>query len=169
MRGGLISRRYKTKAAERLHHSTECPPCVLTSLGLAAFQAPPGSNDRRRRLYKRTSAARCVVHATLACAWGTHSLSSINDVSCRPPHTLLRSFLPPFCAFVKCNMQLKAISGAAAATAAHIGRGNERCCRRHGLASVAAPRPHEHRCRRRVLLAPLLWWLPPEASFCHGV
>ena len=33
-----MSRRYKTKAAERLYHSTECPPCVLTSLGLAAFQ-----------------------------------------------------------------------------------------------------------------------------------
>jgi hypothetical protein len=58
-----MSRRYKTKAAERLYH--------------------------------------CVVHATLACAWGTLSLSSFNDVSCRPPLTLMRGYLPPFCAFVK--------------------------------------------------------------------
>ena len=55
MRGGLISRRYKTEAAERLYHSTECPPCVLTSLGLAAFHVGA---------YKRTSAARRLVHAT---------------------------------------------------------------------------------------------------------
>jgi hypothetical protein len=56
--------------------------------------------------YKRTSAARCVVHATLACAWGTLSLSSSNDVSCRPSLTLMRGYLPPFFAFVKCAMQL---------------------------------------------------------------
>ena len=109
---GSIEPRYKTKAAERLYHSTDCPPtppCVLTpdfTWPRCLPSAPPSTGVGA---YKRTSAARCVVHATLACAWGTLSLSSFNDVSCRPPLTLLRSFLPPFCAFVKCNMQLKAI------------------------------------------------------------
>ena len=103
MRGGLISRRYKTKAAERLHHSTECPPCVLTSLGLAAFQV-----HLHRQAWAPTSE-----QALLAALFmpprlhlGTQSLSSCNDVSCRPPLTLLRNYLPPFCAFVKCAMQL---------------------------------------------------------------
>ena len=72
--------------------------------------SPPSSKyavkRKKRRAYPRTSAACCAVHATLACAGGTHSLSSFNHESYRPPRTLLPSDLPPFCAFVKCGMRL---------------------------------------------------------------
>ena len=105
MRGGLISRRYKTEAAERLYHSTtDCPPSTPDFTWPRCLPSAPPSTGVGA--YKRTSAARCVVHATLACAWGTLSLSSSNDVSCRPPLTLMRGYLPPFFAFVKCAMQL---------------------------------------------------------------